>query len=155
MSEYRPGVTSPHTLSQRGLPLPPLSLSFPPHPTYPISALLLTPSSAPSYALEHSYYLAAYLQRGAPLPVSPPRSLACSLDFSLSRPALLSTSSSSLIILVLPVCVVLLVLCLRFFPPVVHFRGLLLDSSFFAIPSRPPKYFRGVSAISFTPFCSD
>lgn len=70
MSEYRPGVTSPHTLSQRGLPLPPLS-SQPPS-DIPPSPRSSSPSSAPSYALEHSYYLAAYLQRGAPLPVSHP-----------------------------------------------------------------------------------
>lgn len=137
MSEYRPGVTSPHTLSQRGLPLPPFSFQppsdiprlrapprpLPPHPTR---------SSTPTTSQRTSNVALLYRSLTPLLP-------ACSLDFSLSRPALLSTSSSSLIILVLPVCVVLLVLRLRFFPLVVHSRGPLLDSSFFAIPSCPPN----------------
>lgn len=155
MREYRPGVTSPHTLSQRGLPPPPLSsqppylrrtpsLRAPPRPLPPHP----TRSSTPTTSQRTSNV--ALLYRSL-TPLHP----ACSLDFSLSRPALLSTSSSSLIILVLPVRVVLLVLRLRFFPLAVHSRGLLLDSSFFAIPPCPPKYFRSVSAISFTPFCSD
>lgn len=137
MSEYRPGVTSPHTLSQRGLPPPPLSsqppsdvprLRAPPRPLPPHP----TRSSTPTTSQRTSNV--ALLYRSL-TPLHP----ACSLDFSLSRPALLSTSSSSLIILVLPVCVVLLVLRLRFFPLVVHSRGPLLDSSFFAIPPCPPN----------------
>jgi len=72
MSEYRSGVTSPHPLPLRAFPLsPPLSFLF---NSYSISALLtrlslfLYPFLPPSYALEHSYYLATYLQlqRGAP-----------------------------------------------------------------------------------------
>lgn len=84
MSEYRPGVTSPHTLSQRALPLPPPSLSL--HPDVPYLTALLTrsaplrPLPPPSHTLEHSYYLATYLQRDAPpLPLHPLRAHSISL----------------------------------------------------------------------------
>lgn len=142
MSEYRPGVTSPHTLSQRGLPPPPLS-SQPPYLRHTPS-LRAPPRPLPPHPTRSS---TPTIPRSVPptwrssTGLSPPLHPACSLDFSLSRPALLSTSSSSLIILVLPVRVVLLVLRLRFFPLAVHSRGLLLDSSFFAIPPCPPQIF--------------
>lgn len=128
MSEYRPGVTSPHTLPQRA------------HPLSPRSSFGLTPLRPPPTRPSLSYYLAAYLQRGA----SPHLSLSFSLsvyplDLSLSRPPLLSTSSSPLIIPVLPVCVVLLILCLRFFLLTVHLsRTALPDSSLFAVPRKCP-----------------
>lgn len=133
MSEYRPGVTSPHTLPQRALPCP-RTLSTATYPISPRSSLGLplfalfchpSPPLLLLRALEHSYYLAAYLQRGAPPPSSPPppSPSVYPLDFSLSRPPLLSTSSPSLIIPVLPVRVVLLTLCPRLFPLIVHLCG--------------------------------
>lgn len=69
MSEYRPGVTSPHTLPQRAsFPSPcRRSLSIATYPISPRSSLdlPLLPPSPSFYALEHSYYFATYLQRGA------------------------------------------------------------------------------------------
>lgn len=87
MSEYRPGVTSPHTLSQRWAHPCPRSLPSP-HPTYPVSALLLALFRpilrARALLLPRSVGTSnvALLYRSL-TPLLP----ACSLDFSLSRPA--------------------------------------------------------------------
>lgn len=110
MSEYRPGVTSPHTpyLPQRtlfALRFAPLLLAQPPL----LLVSLLRPVSTRS--LRHSYP-----PRNIPLNLaSLLRFLsACPLHFSLSRSPLLSMSSSSLVTLLstlspwLPVCLAFL-----------------------------------------------
>lgn len=156
MSEYRPGVTSPHTLSQRW-PTPAPAL-FPTPIRRTPSPRSSSPSSAPSYALEHSYYLAAYLQRGAPLPVSHPLA-----PRVLTRFLSVAPGASFHVILLShypsPSC-----LRCSSGPPssflsssssIPEDRFLTLRFSRFPPAPPPPKYFRSVSAISFTPFCSD
>lgn len=142
-------VTSPHTIPQRAsFPSPcHRSLSIATYPISPRSSLDLPPS-LPLFLRVR----ALLLPRNVPptwrfFVVFAPSPYVYPLDFSLSRP-LLSMSSSSIIILVFPVYVVLLTLCLRFFPLIVHPRGrhfLTLRYSRFPaefLPFLPfPRYF--------------
>lgn len=85
MSEYRPGVTSPHTLSQRALPLPPLSFHPDPYPISPRSSLdlpLLALLSPRSTLLPPRNVPPTRRSFATLTPSSPP---ACPLDFSLCR----------------------------------------------------------------------
>lgn len=156
MSEYRPGVTSPHTLSQHALPLPPFSF----HPDVP--------------------HLTALLTRSAPLCRLPPRPTRSSTPTSqrTSNVALLRYPHPFIpcvptrFLSVAPATSFYVILfshylgpsCLRCPSVLASFlssfipgrRRFLTPRGYSRSPSKcSPQIFPSVSAVLFTPFCSD